>query len=267
MEKTQRKTSESNPEKFPNFSLELEDFDLNGSQSMTLPTLKREEEILRETSLYKTGYHLTVRFLRETTSRKELSLLLEVLSYQSVHFGINLNMLIAMYEIYFRLLGNKTKISDVREGRISLSLRIGEIIFQELRDQEISLGSERRFHLNSEVCQILSKGLMSKRTYGSRYRTYRPENFLKVLAVPVNALYFERRQFSHRYSSYCKGYGESHPSAHRLKSKTSSELDGDGSSWLDSEEDQLFRICTDQFHVLSNYLELAYSNWRLEKGI
>jgi len=268
MEKTQRKTSESIPENLKSISLEFKDFDPNGSQSMTLPAQYGKLSIEEKMSSILSGYHLTVRFLRETTSRKELSLLLEVLCYQSVHFGISLNMQIAMFEIYFRLLGSKLDSLHVSEGKIRTTLCVAEILFKELEGIELSLSTENRYKFDNSVCQIVSKGLMNKRTYGSRYRTYRPEAFLRVLAVPVNILYFERRQFSKRYTSYCKGYGESHPSARfRSKTRISSELDGDGSSWIDSEENQLFKVCTDKDHVLSNFIEISYRNWRLEKEI
>jgi len=267
MEKAQRKTSEPIPENLTSYPLEFEDFDLNGSQSMTLPEPYKKLSIAEKMSFIQNGYHLTVRFLRETASRKELGLLLEVLCYQAVHFGISLNMQIAMFELYFRLLGNKVDSREISESNIRKILVISEILFNELRGVELNLAAESRFKFDSHVCEIISKGLMSKRTYGSRFRTYRPEAFLRILAVPVNILYFERRQFSKRYSSYCKGYGESHPSAHRSKTKISSELDGNGTSWIDSEEDHLFRICTDKVHVLSSFLEISYRNWRLEKEI
>jgi hypothetical protein len=106
---------------------------------------------------------------------------------------------------------------------------------------------------------------MSKRTYGSRYRTWRPEKFIKICAVPVDIQFLKRNDNSEPYSSYCKGYGESHPAAHRKKLKPSAELFGSGQDPYELEELKLFERCTDPVHLLSEYLLIKYQWFEKEK--
>jgi len=53
-----------------------------------------------------------------------------------------------------------------------------------------------------------------------------PEIWLTIKTVDVDEI-IERTGNTERYSSYCKGYGESHPSAHYKKTGPSAELDGE----------------------------------------
>jgi len=167
-------------------------------------------------------------------------------------------MQLAIYELYFRLLGNKRSPKEIRENHIRLTLTVSEIIIKSLKDQSFSLNSGMVLMLSERIKKLLEKGLMTKRTYGSRFKTWRPENFLKVKTVPVDIQFLKRRTNSEPYSSYCKGYGESHPSAHRKKLKPSPEYDGEKGDPYADEEIKLFERCTDHFHLLSEYLEIRY---------
>jgi hypothetical protein len=208
-------------------------------------------------------YHLTIRLTHETLSRRELSLLLEVLCYQIVHWGINLPMYLALSETYFRLLGNKRNAKEVKESKIRLVLTMSEIILHSLKQHEFPLTPKEYLMLDNKVRKLLSPHLMTSRTYGSRYKTWRPEKFYVLRIVPVDIQFLERRKGSEPYSGYCKGYGESHPSAHSKKTSPSPELDGDGSTFVTSEEDYLFQRCTEPTHVLCEFLLIKYS---LESG-
>lgn len=208
-------------------------------------------------------YHLTIRLRYTTLSRRELSLLLDVLNYQAVHYGVNLTMMMAIYDLYFRLLGNKRDSKEIRENKIRLTVSVSELILKVLKNSDFSLSSEEIIELPSEVKRIIQivGGLMSKRTYGSRYRSYRPEKFLEVRIVPVDIQFLTRNKDTSRYDSYCKGYGESHPSTHRSRTRPSAELDGSGESPAEVEENFLFNRCTDPIHVLSEFLLIWYENW------
>jgi hypothetical protein len=61
----------------------------------------------------------------------------------------------------------------------------------------------------------------------------------------------DRTGNTERYSSYCKGYGESHPSAHNQKTKTSFELDGG-----DLKDPEDFSLKEIQRLLLLNQLEI-----------
>jgi len=222
-------------------------------------------ERLAEASSLTIEYHLTISVTNSSLSRRELSLLLDVLNYQAVNFGLNLNMLLAIYELYFRLLGNKYRATDIREERIRLTLTVSELILKIASHSDFSLSSTEVIKFSGKYKELLSKGLMTKRTYGSRFRTYRPEKYLAVRIVPVDIQFLKRNKDTQPYSSYTKGYGESHPSAHKQSLKPSAEYDGSGESPLSIEEIILFERCTKPLHVLSEYLLLRYENLKQEE--
>jgi hypothetical protein len=184
--------------------------------------------------------------------------LLEVLAYQAVNFGINLSMYLAVSELYFRLLGNKRSSKEIKEQYLRKTLTVTEILLLNLKGKDLPLQSDLFLMLDNKVRKDLEPLLMTSRTYGSRYKTWRPEKFFVVRIVPVDIQFLNRRKGSEPYSSYCKGYGESHPSAHSMKTKPSSELDGDGSTYVESEEENLFRRCTEPIHVLCEFLLIKY---------
>jgi len=233
--------------------------DLSESHQMTLHRpLLVEGLVSSELPINSIEYHLTVRLTHETLSRRELSLLLEVLCYQISHWGANLPMYLALTDIYFRLLGNKRSSKEIKESKIRLSLTLSEIIIHAFKGTDLPLSSKEYIMLDSKVCKLLVPHLMTSRTYGSRYKTWRPEKFFVVRTVPVDIQFLERRKYSEPYSGYCKGYGESHPSAHSKKTMPSPELDGDGSTFVQSEEEFLFIRCTEPIHVLCEYLLIKY---------
>lgn len=232
----------------------------HGSQSMTLT---RPFGIM-ETSEFSSNlieYHLTIRFKYTTLTLRDLSILLDVLNYQSVTFGMNLNMYLAMSEIYFRLLGNKRNSEEIKDSRIRLTVTVTEILFKILKNISFSLSSEIGIHIPDKFKKILSLGLMSKRTYGSRFGHWRPEKYLEVKIVPVDILFLERKKDSVRYSGYTKGYGESHPSAHKSKLHPNSETDGEMTRPEDfDKESYLYQRCTDPTHLLCELLYIRFRN-------
>lgn len=229
------------------------------SHQMTLHRdLTVEGDGVKNLSFIPIEYHLTIRLTHQTLSRKELSLLLEVLEYQVVEWGCSLTMYLCLSDLYFRLLGNKRTSKEVKEQYIRKTLTVAEILLHTLRGLELPLDQRQVWKIGSKVIDLLRPALMSSRTYGSRYRTWRPEKFFVVRVVPVDIQLLERRKGSDPYSGYTKGYGESHPSAHSKKTKPSPELDGDGSNFLLSEEEFLFQRCTEPTHVLCEFLLIKY---------
>lgn len=191
------------------------------------PNPSQEEE--NGTSLppdFISEYHLTVR-TEMTLNRKQASLLLAILSYQSIHFGVNLGMYLSLEHLSSWLLGNKKDPWEIKDKFVRDSVFVSQIILRSLG--YLPLNPDSLVRIPGRVRQgLLDSGLiMSKRTYGSRFSVYRPERLLSILAVPVNIRFERIKGNSERYSSYCKGYGESHPSARRQRTKPSSELDGE----------------------------------------
>lgn len=206
-------------------------------------------------------YHLTVRIDNSQLGPRELSLITEVLEYQIVHFGCNLGMYLTLSELYFRLLGQKRKALEVNNGKIRTIATIAEILLVLLGAYEFSADSNIKLVLNSELRNIIAPFLMTKRTYGSRYRSWRPERFIKIRAVPVEVI-FERSSAdrSKRYSGYTKGYGESHGNAHKFKTKPSAELDGDPDA-VSQEERNLNLRMTDPDHQPANAVWIKLLNF------
>lgn len=232
----------------------------NGSHGMTLNRpfgVKEVEEKSFSTSI---EYHLTIQISNESLTRRDLSLLLDVLNYQACNFGVNFVMLMGMYELYFRLLGNKSDPKELVEPHIRLTLTVTDKILRVLRNVDFSLYPGEVVILPSKLVSLLRNGLMTKRTYGSRYRTWRPEKFMRVRIVPVDIQFLNRRKDTLPYSSYCKGYGESHPNAHRQRLRENSETDGYGPDPTETEEIYLFNRCTNPIHVLCEFLEIRYKN-------
>lgn len=233
-----------------------------GSHAMTLVQIPLEEISRiskakeRGTNLFE--YHLTAEIPNSQLSRRELSLLLEVLEYQIVHFGVNLNMLLGLYTLYSKLIGNKREASEINDAKIRTVCTVAEILLKCLKDFEFSLYNGEFIEIPLAYRDLLGPYLMRKRTYGSRYRTWRPEKFIRIRAVPVSTL-FERSPNSNaeRYSGYTKGYGESHSNAHRQKTKPSAELDGDPETISSDERNLIFRV-SDPDHQIANSLWIKF---------
>jgi hypothetical protein len=151
----------------------------------------------------------------------------------------------------------------VKEPKLRFVLIVAEILLHSLKGIKFPLDHKQVIEISPKVTNLIRPHLMSSRTYGSRYKTWRPEKFFVVRIVPVDIQFLERRKGSEPYSGYCKGYGESHPSAHSKKTKPSPELDGDGSTFVISEEEFLFQRCTEPIHVLCEFLLIKY---RTETG-
>jgi len=211
-----------------------------------------------------TDINLTASYRLKLTSRQK-SLLLSILNYQSVNFGINFNMMLCIYYIYLDLLGNNKEATGVSDEYIRLTLTVSESILRYIGKFQLSLDPGQVMLIPTQLKEVLSPYLMSKRTYGSRFTSWRPEKFLSVRAVPVDIQFLERRTNSEPYSSYCKGYGESHPSARVSKTKPSSELDGtDPQVEIMNEESKTFRT---MFSPMFQFAMSLYAKVSLFLGV
>jgi hypothetical protein len=232
----------------------------NGSHDVTLDSiqqnmLKNPQDLNEALS---TDYHLTAEIPNSSLTQRDLSLLLDVLNYQISNFGCNFSMYIGLCELYFRVKGNCLTSMEVSIPKIRLTLLVSEILIGAFKETSYSLYSGEFVLISAQLKELLSPYLMSRRTYGSRYRTYRPEKFIRIKAVPVNRL-IDRPQFrTERYSGYTKGYGESHGNAHRKKTKPSIELDG--SDRPDKVERNLELRMIDQEHQKPNSLWIKFRN-------
>jgi len=176
---------------------------------------------------------------------------LDVLLYEIVQQGMTLARYLLLVHLYENLLGQKTEPLDLQTDHERRLCLLSEIIMIDLSDK--SFDHEIPIKLLSEELtkEILDGNLiMSERTYNSRKGHWNPENWLSIRTVGIDSL-IERSGNSQRYSSYCKGYGESHPSAHLKKTKPSVELDG-----VEATEPQAFQLKELKQLLLLNRLRL-----------
>lgn len=195
----------------------------DGSRSN--PSQKGEvgTELLSSVSM---EYQLTVR-TRMNLSRRQASLLLDILNYQTVYFGINFGMYLAMEYLINSLLGQKLDPLEIGDSKERLTVMVSLILLSSIGGKDLNLVA--RNEIPQPITQsLIEKGLLlNKRVYGSRRQVYRPEVILEIRAVPLSTQFERVKGNSERYSSYCKGYGESHPSARKIRTRPSPELDGE----------------------------------------
>ena len=65
------------------------------------------------------------------------------------------------------------------------------------------------------------------RVYGSLKEHWHWSKIVSIRIVPVDSRFLERKEFSNRYNSYTRGYGEGSSRARKGKTPISAELDGE----------------------------------------
>lgn len=199
----------------------------SGSHTVTLHRSPERRSRVLEKPDISTAFHLTVKVANSSLTRKHFRLMLDCLIYEIIVDGTDLKKYLMLEYLMSTLLGAKLhplELSDKHERKLTL---ISQILMRDLRGVEFTLGNEDRYKLTDDTIRTLTENnlVMSKRTYGSRKMYWDPGKFLSIKTVSVETI-IERSGNSERYSSYCKGYGESHQSAHYQKTKPSFELDG-----------------------------------------
>jgi len=186
-------------------------------------------------SLCSSDYHLTVQ-LRVHLERRQISLLLSVLNYQAVHYGVNFAIYLSLLHLNEILIGNKVRASQIKDNFERLSVELSQVIIRDLAGKDLFLGELVQLSEKTRLLLLHSNTLMVRDVYRSRFNYWRPENYLKLKTVPVDVI-IERSGNSVRYTSYCKGYGEGTGTARRGRTPTSFELDGeDTPDWILSEQ-------------------------------
>lgn len=199
----------------------------SGSHTVTLHRSPERRSSSLEKPDISTAFYLTVKVANSSLTRKHFRLMLDCLIYEIIVDGIDLKKYLMLEYLMTTLLGSKLDpmdLADKHERKLTL---ISQILMRDLRGLEYTLGNEVKYNLSDDTVRILTENnlVMSKRTYGSRRVYWDPGKFLSIKTVSVETI-IERSGNSERYSSYCKGYGESHQSAHYQKTKPSFELDG-----------------------------------------
>ena len=209
-----------------------------GSHQMTLTQPEQKVEQLTEDLNSLTSEHqLTVRN-KVTLTRRQIGLLLEILNYQAVYFGVNFGQYLAMEHALTLLIGQKSSTFEIKDKYERTVSTVANILLLSLGEKDLNIVIPVDVPQSIVQKLIEEKLIMDRRVYGSRHAKWKPESFFQVRAVPLNVQFEREKGTSEKYSSYCKGYGESHPSAHYKKTKQSIELDGEA-------EDRVYLSLTD----------------------
>lgn len=176
--------------------------------------------------------HITI-FAKVELSRKKVSLLLEQEILRVNSQGFNLLDYFAFEWMLNYLVGSKL-IYEVNGEKLSTTVFVAYLVLLDYRKNENLLYNKSKLSedLSSEIERIF--GNLSDRKYQSRNSLYQLEKFLLFKIENVDSK-FERGQNSVRYTSYCKGYGESGRSARKQRTRYSYELDRDDTEQLPEE--------------------------------
>jgi hypothetical protein len=209
--------------------------------------IKGAEDIISNISI---SCQLTIRN-KVTFSRHQLCILTAVALKKISLLGIGLSDWYILEYLYSSLLGNKLEPierNDSTERELSLICKI-----------ILSLGPflplEGTVSIPEDILTVISysKWIPSDRTFASWVQNYDLKKYLEIRIVSLDAL-LERSKTTLRYSSYCKGYGESNHMGRRKKTRISFELDGE-------EETERIISLSDISQLLNlNQLELRYRN-------
>lgn len=229
----------------------------NGSHAVALTQASAKDRKSQRVNVQSTEIAFTVRIKNKSLTRKHLRLILDVLLYEIVDRGITLAKLMLLTHLYQQILGTKLSPLDLHIDHERRVILLTEIIIKDVSDKTFDHFLSTEVLTDTLRQEILDNNLiMSKRTYFSRKGHWMPEDWLEIRPVGLDLL-IERNGNSERYTGYCKGYGESHPSAHYKKTRPSAELDGE-----DASEPQPIRLTELRQLIILNKLNLKPKSQR-----
>lgn len=198
----------------------------NGSHGVALTQTSQTRKSQR-VNVQSTEIVLTVRIANKSLTIRHFRLILDCLIYEIVDKGITLAKMMMLVHLYQQLMGSKSSPLDLNDEHTRRLCLLSEIIIKDISDKEFDHELPVLILTDSLRKEILESNLiMTKRTYMSRKGHWMPEDWLVIRPVGIDS-FIDRNGNSERYSGYCKGYGESHPSAHYKKTRPSAELDGE----------------------------------------
>jgi hypothetical protein len=179
--------------------------------------------------------HITIHAKVEL-SRKRISLLLEQEIVRVATEGFTLLDYFSFEWMLNYLNGSSTpSVFNLNGNKSSIICYITKLVLLSYRENWNLLYKATALdpRLTTWICENL--GDYSDRKYQGRRSIYLLEKFLSIKIENVDTNILERSQTSVRYTSYCKGYGESGHSARRQKTRYSDELDRDRSEVIQEE--------------------------------
>jgi hypothetical protein len=205
--------------------------------------------------VYSTEVNLTIRLRIKEFTRKQATIISGQALYKVATEGITLGDWMTLEFLYSYLLGQKRESLELKNFKeLELSLLLKVVLLS-----GTFIGLEGKRKLPEDICLLVlaSRWVPNRRTYFSRSSLYSLNKFLEVRIVPIDNL-IERTKGNIRYSSYCKGYGESSHMGRRQKTRSSPELDGIP---VDIEREQTVRLDLLNISTVMNLIlkELKYT--------
>jgi len=173
--------------------------------------------------IYSTDVHLTIRLRLSEVTRKQMTLLAGQALYEVLVEGLGIGDWMVLEFLYSYLLGSETDPLNKKLFKELQLLLLLKIVL--LSGTWMGLEGKKELPEDIQILLRSSPVVPNRRTYYSRKVIFRLDNFLEVRIVPMD-LFIERSKDTVRYSSYCKGYGESSRKGRRQKTRPSAELDG-----------------------------------------
>jgi len=205
---------------------------LDGSHAVALTQPRQKKGKALKLSDISTSVHITVQIRNKSLTRRHLRLMFEVLLYEIIMDGADFEKYLMLVHLMNLTFGQKIEPLDLNNEHERRLCLLSMIIMKALSGQEFDyvMSPKDNKQLPIEIKESILQNdlIMNRRTYMSRCDYWNPELWLTIRTVDVDEI-IERSGNTERYSSYCKGYGESHPSAHFKKTGPSAELDGETS--------------------------------------
>jgi hypothetical protein len=204
--------------------------------------------------IYYSDFNLTIRVKVKEFTRKQATLLAGQCLRQVALRGLNIIDWMTLECLYTYLLGNKQFYFERKDSKEFELLLLLKIVLLSVGWMSL----EEKVQLPLDITEVIlsSRWVPNERTFSSRENQFSLDKFLQVRIVPVDSL-IERSKDSIRYSSYCKGYGESGPMGRRKKTRSSAELDGED---VNLENDSLIKLSFERLSQIQQMmtLELKY---------
>jgi hypothetical protein len=222
------------------------------------PVLQVEGVAESSQKIYSYDFNLTIQIKVKEFTRKQASLLIGQSLRLVALRGLELLDWMTLECLYSYLLGNKQHYFERKDSKEFELLLLLKIVLSSVSRMNLS----NRVQLPEDVQRAIldSRWTPNERTFKSREVSFQLDKFLLVRIVPVDTL-IERSKDSIRYSSYCKGYGESGPTGRRKKTRPSAELDGEP---VDLEKDNSIKLSFERISQVQDLvlLEIKYNKPR-----
>jgi hypothetical protein len=226
---------------------------LSDYHHVSLPVPKQKEESNRIKELNESTFHMTVRN-KVQISRRKLCLLSAGKSKEILLKGYNLFDYIFVEHLLNLLIGSSTPLEVKEEKEKEISL----ILILLLRVMENPMEEKKDIPKEVKDWITLSRWIPSDRTFGSWRSSLSFDLYFEIRTVPVEQVFERASNGTIRYSSYCKGYGETNTMG-RKKRKTPPSPELDGEPVKLEEEGENLPLQLYQFYITFQELDRKYT--------